>query len=293
MSKTPDFVTQNKNIIDNALLAHFEKLGLDKNIVINAMNYSTSLGGKRIRPCLVIEFCKACGGDVNSALPFAKAIEMIHTYSLIHDDLPCMDDDDFRRGKPSCHIKYGYANALLAGDALLTMAFECITESEDISDKSKVEAVRILSQYAGISGMIGGQVLDLDFENRNADSNEILDMYKLKTGCLLALSAKLGCIAANGDEAHKKAAEEYAFNLGYAFQIVDDILDVIGDKKTLGKPIGSDAQRGKNTYLSKVGMETAKEDIEKYTNKAIAALESFKDREKLKELAGYLLSRKY
>ena len=290
MTNIPDFVLTNKNIVDARLN---DLLSLqDDNIVMDAMNYSISIGGKRIRPCLVLEFCKACGGRAEDALDFACAVEMIHTYSLIHDDLPCMDNDDFRRGMPSCHIKYGYANALLAGDALLTKAFEVASNSK-LSSEKVIKAINALSCYSGVLGMIGGQVLDLSFEDKDADINEILNMYKLKTGALLALSAKLGCIAAGVSDTLISAGEEYAYNLGYAFQIKDDILDVVGDEKLLGKPIGSDTENSKNTVVSKLGIDASKLEVEKYTKLAIDSLKAFDKTENLSLLANYLLAREY
>lgn len=291
MNKIPEFIIKNKELVDKRLN---ELLDSDGNIVSNAMQYSTSIGGKRIRPCIVIEFCKACGGNFQEALDFACAVEMVHTYSLIHDDLPCMDNDDTRRGMPSCHIKYGYANALLAGDGLLTKAFEVVALSKFISAENKVKAVSELSNLSGISGMIGGQVLDLEFEKSTPSTEDIINMYKLKTGALLALSAKLGCFAADADPALINAAEEYAYNLGIAFQIVDDILDVEGDEALLGKPIGSDAEQSKNTYISNVGTKKAKQQVTYYTDKAISALSVFNGTENnLVDLANYLLNRNY
>ena len=290
MNNIPEFVISNKKLIDERLNDLLKNNG--NNIVLDAMNYSTSIGGKRIRPTLVLEFCKAYGGNVQDAVDFACAIEMIHTYSLIHDDLPCMDNDDFRRGMPSCHIKYGYSNALLAGDALLTMAFE-VASNSNLPAYKIVKAINALSSYSGVNGMIGGQVLDLSFENKDTDKNEILNMYKLKTGALLALSAKLGCIAAGASDDFINSSEEFAYNLGYAFQIQDDILDIIGDADKLGKPIGSDTENDKNTIVSKIGIDNAKLEVEKYTNLAILSLNSCPNKDNLIKLANYLLNREY
>lgn len=290
MTNIPDFILENKKIIDSKLNDLLKSS--DNNIVNDAMNYSVSIGGKRIRPCFVIEFCKACGGKIEDAIDLACAVEMIHTYSLIHDDLPCMDDDDFRRGMPSCHIKYGYANALLAGDALLTKAFQVASNANLSSDKI-IKAVNALSSYSGVSGMIGGQVLDLSFETKSAELHEILEMYKLKTGALLALSAKLGCIAAGACDELVNSSQDYAYNVGYAFQIKDDILDVIGDEKLLGKPIGSDSANSKNTVVAKLGLEASKQEVVKYTNLAISSISNFDDSNNLTELANYLLAREF
>lgn len=261
-------------------------------IVSRAMKYSVRNGGKRIRPILTLEFCKVCGGDPKKALPFACAVEMIHTYSLIHDDLPCMDDDDYRRGKPSCHIAFGEANALLAGDALLTLAFETAVKA-DLPAECIVRAVKELSFSAGISGMVGGQVLDLQNENKALTLKELEQIHKLKTGELIRVACVMGCIAAGADEDKIKAAEDYASGIGLTFQIVDDILDVTSDAETLGKPIGSDAENQKTTYVSLLGIEESKEIATQLTQKAKAALDIFsEDTSSLKRLADSLQTRK-
>ena len=266
-----------------------------EDIVHRAMKYSLSIGGKRIRPVLVLEFCRLCGGDIYKALPFAAAIEMIHTYSLIHDDLPCMDDDDMRRGMPSCHKKFGEEYALLAGDGLLTRAFGMIAES-DIAEESPaiaIEAVKLLSALAGANGMIGGQVVDLRNEDKPCSMETLRTMDSLKTGALIKCAALLGVIAADGTDEQKAAAAAYAENLGHAFQIVDDILDVIGDEKELGKPIGSDADSNKSTYVSILGIEESKKRADELTQKAIESLDIFgSDGAFLKDLAMSLISRK-
>ncbi len=261
-------------------------------IVSEAMKYSVSNGGKRIRPVLTLEFCKACGAEPEKALPFACAVEMIHTYSLIHDDLPCMDDDDYRRGKPSCHIAYGEANALLAGDALLTLAFETVVKA-DVPAENVVRAVKELSYSAGILGMVGGQVLDLQNENKALTLGELEQIHNLKTGELIRVACVLGCIAAGADEEKIKAAEAYAKGIGLTFQIVDDILDVTSDAETLGKPIGSDAENQKTTYVSLLGIEKSKEVAAELTKKAKEVLAVYDENtEALSELADNLLIRK-
>ena len=263
-------------------------------IVLDAMKYSVANGGKRIRPILAIEFAKACAGNIDAALDFGCAVEMIHTYSLIHDDLPCMDNDDMRRGKPSCHIAFGEDNALLAGDALLTEAFLTLTSPRNVSEKNIVRAVSYLSAFAGINGMVGGQVLDLQFENTKPTVEEILKMYSLKTCGLIKAACVLGCLSSNDyDENKISAAVEYAENLGIAFQIQDDILDIEGDAIALGKPIGSDAKNDKSTVVKYFGLEKSKELVREYTDKAISALDSFeKNTETLKQLAYMLVDRK-
>ncbi len=265
-------------------------------VVHEAMNYSLSIGGKRIRPVLVLEFCRVCGGNIEDALCLAAALEMVHTYSLIHDDLPCMDNDDMRRGMPSCHIKYGYEYALLAGDGLLTQAFGVIADSEFAKKNPAlaIKAVAALSSLAGANGMIGGQVIDLKNENRKAGLETISKMDELKTGALIKCAALFGCIAAGADEEKIKAATEYATKIGQAFQIVDDILDVTGDEKNLGKPIGSDKESGKSTYYTLLGLEKAQEYADRLTDEATHALEIFgKESEFLKELAFMLAKRKH
>ena len=260
-------------------------------IVHDAMKYSLSVGGKRIRPVLTLEFCRLCSGDINKALPFAAALEMVHTYSLIHDDLPCMDDDDMRRGMPSCHIKFGEEYALLAGDGLLTRAFGIITESKAPAE-SIVKAVALLSELAGANGMIGGQVVDLKNEGKACTIETLETMDSLKTGALIKCAALLGVVAAGGSAEQYQAAGEYASNLGHAFQIVDDILDVLGDEKLLGKPVGSDKESDKSTYVSVLGLEKSQEYAQEITNKAITALDSFNgDTQFLRELAVSLLKR--
>lgn len=283
------------NIINEYLETAVGECDFGEDIVHRAMNYSLSIGGKRIRPVLVLEFCRLCGGDILKALPFAAAIEMIHTYSLIHDDLPCMDDDDMRRGMPSCHKKFGEEYALLAGDGLLTRAFGIIAESEiaKTSPEIAVKAIAQLSSLAGANGMIGGQVVDLRNEDKPCGLDVLQTMDSLKTGALIKCSAVLGVLSAMGTKDKLDAAIVYAENLGHAFQIVDDILDVIGDEKELGKPIGSDAESNKSTYVSILGIDKSKEYADELTRKAIDALSIFgEDGEFLKNLALSLISRK-
>lgn len=242
-------------------------------IVSRAMRYSVENGGKRIRPELVLSFCEACGGDSEKAMPLACAIEMIHTYSLIHDDLPCMDNDDFRRGKPSCHIAFGEEYALLAGDALLTLAFETAAKAPLPAERI-VEAISVLSSAAGSAGMVGGQVMDLQNEGKKVDLDTIDKTDALKTGELIRAACVMGCIAAEREDMIP-VAEEYARCIGVSFQIVDDILDVTSDAATLGKPIGSDSENEKNTYVSLLGIERSKQIVSELTAKAKQALESF------------------
>lgn len=262
-------------------------------VMLEAMAYSLKNGGKRIRPMLVLEFCRLCGGDFKKALPFALGVEMVHTYSLIHDDLPCMDDDDVRRGKPSNHKVYGEANALLAGDALLTLAFETVLSAEEISGEAKARAGLELAKAAGCSGMIAGQVMDLANESKEASLDEIKATERLKTGRMISVSGLIGCLVAGADEEKIIAADKYCRNIGLAFQIVDDILDVTSDVETLGKPIGSDSVNGKSTFVSLLGLEESASFAKKLTNEAKEALDIFgSEGEFLAELADRLLSRK-
>ncbi len=264
--------------------------GLEK--MLEAMAYSLENGGKRIRPVLTLEFCRVCGGDVEAALPFALAAEMIHTYSLIHDDLPCMDNDDMRRGKPSSHKVFGYANALLAGDGLLTLAFETVL-SASLDAQKKALAGLELAKAAGCSGMIAGQVMDLENEGRQAPIEAIAATDGLKTGEMIRVSAVMGCIAAGADEEKIKSAETYCEKIGLAFQIVDDILDVTSSEAELGKPIGSDKDNKKSTYVSLLGLEESKKAAERLTEEAKESLEIFgEDAEFLLQLADILIKRK-
>lgn len=241
---SPDFKAQIEKYCDavnTELMKYIPEANDGQRDVTKAMRYSLSNGGKRLRPIFVLEFCRMCGGDVNKALPYACAIEYIHTYSLIHDDLPCMDNDDMRRGKPSCHKMYGEATALLAGDALLTHAFEICSASE-LSDSQNLRAVSLLSQNAGVGGMIGGQVIDLKYEQSDPSISDILTVHRLKTGALISAACILGCIAAGADDEKIALASRYAYMIGTAFQIRDDLLDIVGDEEKLGKPVGSDAR---------------------------------------------------
>lgn len=279
-----------QELVNKAIIEYLPKALDGQRDVVRAMNYSLANGGKRLRPVLVLEFCRICGGSIEDALPLACAIEYIHTYSLIHDDLPCMDDDDMRRGNPSCHKMYGEATALLAGDALLTHAFELIANS-NIKAEAKANAIALLAQNAGVGGMIGGQVLDLEYEKKDPSITELITVHKLKTGALISAACLLGCISAGATNEQMIAASKFAYNLGIAFQIKDDILDVIGDEEKLGKPIGSDAEMDKTTYVTLVGQEKASKDVIKLTNAAIEQLSMFDNNEFLVALSNYLIDR--
>ncbi len=257
----------------------------------DAMRYSVLGGGKRIRAFLVLTTAEAFGTDMEKALPFACAMEMVHAYSLIHDDLPCMDNDDIRRGKPSCHICFGEANALLAGDTLLTQAFEVLASAPGISDSAKCAAVRTLSRCSGALGMAGGQFHDLAESVSSLD--ELMRTESMKTGALIQASVQLGYYAAEGkDEKVLTDLASYAEGVGKTFQIVDDLLDVYGNAALLGKPIGSDAKNEKKTVLSFLSAEEASSLARRYTDEAIAVLTSYPCCEKLIAVAKYLLTRK-
>ena len=281
-------------VIENKLNELLPESGERYSSAVNAMRYSLLSGGKRIRPILLLEFYSLFGGRAEGALNFAAAIEMIHTYSLIHDDLPCMDNDDMRRGKPSCHKAFGYVTALLAGDALLTHAFFAAANAADIPPERVSRAISVLAQKAGIYGMVGGQVMDLDFEKNGANGEELTAMYIKKTSCLLEAAPMCGAVLAGADEETVKKTEEYAENLGLAFQITDDILDCTADEKTLGKPIGSDKKNGKTTFVTLLGLDGAKQKAALLTKKAEDILNGFSgDTSYLKELTEYLLNRNY
>lgn len=255
-----------------------------------AMAYSLLSGGKRIRPVLVLEVCRLFGGEPEKALPFACGLEMVHTYSLIHDDLPCMDDDDLRRGRPTNHKVFGECMAVLAGDGLLTAAFETLTAAE-LSPEQLVRGVQCLSRAAGPAGMVGGQVLDTTGEGKPLTYEEITQIERLKTGCMIEAAARLGAIAAGSTKEQEEAAARYARSIGLAFQIRDDLLDVLGDEAEFGKPIGSDAANEKTTFVTLKGVEGCQKLIEELTEEAVAQLRPFPDNDFLCELAYYLAGR--
>ena len=257
-------------------------------LLFEAMRYSLLAGGKRLRPVLVFDFCRMCGGNWKDAAPFAMAIEMIHTYSLIHDDLPCMDNDDYRRGMPTNHKVYGEAIAVLAGDALLTAAFSFISKAP-FSAEVRIKAVEYLAEAAGELGMVGGQVLDISSEERECTHQEIIDIQSRKTGALIRAAYVLGVLAGNGSAEQIKAATAFADNLGLAFQIRDDMLDVIGNAKTLGKSTGTDAT--KNTFVSLLGIDKCDALVKQHTQYAISALNAFPDRQFMESLSKSLTNR--
>lgn len=267
-----------KDFIEDGLEEYIPNNKDDNEEVLNAVRYSLLSGGKRIRPILTLKFCEMCGKDIKIALPFACAVEMIHSYSLIHDDLPCMDNDDLRRGKPSTHVKYGEDIALLAGDALLNLAFETMLNESNlkfINESNALKCARIMAHASGVLGMIGGQAIDLKLEKKNASLNEITDMYNKKTGAIISAACEMGCIVAGADNKKVDAAKKYANAIGLAFQIVDDILDFTSNEETLGKPVKSDMKNQKSTYVSIAGIEKSRILVNELTQLAIESLNVF------------------
>ena len=262
-------------------------------IIISAEKYSLLGGGKRIRPFLVNEVARVLGASLEASMPFAMAVEMIHTYSLIHDDLPCMDNDDFRRGKPSNHKVYGEAYAMLAGDALLTNAFLAAASNKNVDTSYLSAAITALSDAAGDEGMIGGQVTDLEGEEKKLTFEELLRLHSLKTGKMIEVSALLGCIAAgySAETKEARAVCAYARNIGLAFQAIDDLLDLIGDEAIVGKTLSSDAENQKTTFLSFFDIEGVRDYAKRLTEDAISEISEIEGSELLRELALYLLER--
>lgn len=279
-----------RSFIETTLLDFYKQFHKEPQTqLFEAVEYSLLGGGKRLRPIFTLEFCRMCGQDWKKAAPFAAAVEMIQTYSLIHDDLPCMDDDDFRRGRPTNHKVYGEAMAVLAGDALLTDAF-LIASTAKLDDPAAMgKAIGVLAENAGSLGMVGGQVLDISSEDRLLTEEEVLAIQSRKTGALIKVSCILGVLAAGGTEQQIEAASQFAAALGLAFQIRDDILDVIGNPEELGKAVGTD--QVKNTFVRLYGLEKAESLVQEYTKKALTALEVFPDSSYLQALALSLVTR--
>lgn len=287
-----DKILKEKQESINANLKSFiPEKGIPKEIY-QAMNYSLLAGGKRIRPVLLLTVCEALGGDSKEAMPFALSMECIHTYSLIHDDLPAMDNDDLRRGKPTNHKVYGEAIAILAGDALLNYAHESMLQTS-IQKKSLpkyIQASYVISHAAGINGMVSGQVIDIMSQNKSIDIVKLNEMHQKKTGALIEASCLAGCILAD-DNAHKEVAAGYGKNLGIAFQIIDDILDYTGDPQKLGKSVGQDKQDDKSTFVSVLGMEKSRILAKQYTDEAIVLANEIDKSGFLTYITEYLLGR--
>ena len=263
--------------------------------VMEAMNYSFLAGGKRLRPMLMQETYRLFGGSSDIIEPFMAAIEMIHTYSLIHDDLPAMDNDDYRRGRKTTHVVYGEAMGILAGDALLNFAFEtaCKGLMQDVGNPAVARAVQILAQKAGIYGMLGGQVVDVESEGQPLEREKLDFIYDLKTGALIEASMLIGAVLAGASEKEQQVILQVAKDVGLAFQIQDDILDVTSDMETLGKPIGSDEKNHKTTYVTIRGLAQAQKDVEKISERALEGVASLSEENVfLNELIRYLIHRK-
>lgn len=279
-------------MVEKALDRYVSTQRCNNDHVLEAMRYSVLGGGKRIRALLVLNFNRILGGAANDAMEFAAAIEMMHAYSLIHDDLPCMDDDDLRRGKPSCHVAFGEAIALLAGDALQTLAFETLARNTSLEPAQVLQAVRELAAAAGSRGMVGGQTVDIEGTAQTAE--QLTGMCMMKTGALIKCAVRLGCLSVGADEASMAQADIYADAIGLAFQIRDDILDVIGSTEELGKPVGSDAEQQKATFATVLGTERAQSLAEKLTRTALDALKQLNvaEDDPLYEMTVELCSRK-
>ncbi len=301
--KTEELLARRAAAVEDELKTLVSGNDPDYGLIHDAMRYSLLGGGKRLRPFLTLEFARLaarCAGEDEDeaekrAMPFACALEMIHTYSLIHDDLPCMDDDDLRRGRPTSHKVFGEANAVLAGDALLTEAFGTAVRNEAVSPLTRCQAVGLLSSCAGADGMVGGQVLDLKGENECFGLPMLGKLQSLKTGQLIRCAVLLGCLCGRPDgtvpDGLRTAAETYAMGVGRAFQVTDDILDAVGDEGSLGKPIGSDAESGKTTYLSYMTVDEARRCAAQLTEDAVKAIAAFDGSETLTALAEWLLAR--
>lgn len=291
-------IQEYSSLIEENLYRYFEETLPQYKTLFDSMEYSVKNGGKRVRPLLTLLFYNACGkDDVLKVMPMAEAVEFIHTYSLIHDDLPCMDNDDFRRGKPSNHKVYGEAIALLAGDGLLTAAFERISSwslAGLYDAETAIKAINELSVYAGSRGMIGGQIIDISNENNpDADYETLQLMDNLKTGCLISVACALGCIGAGASDDLVNFAKTFGEKLGLAFQIKDDILDVTGSLEKLGKMTGSDKENNKSTYVTLLGIEKCEELVRRLTDEALEALSAFPNNKLIKEYANYLQNREY
>lgn len=287
-----ELLAQDRERIESYLRGVFTA-GRPGHDLFEAMNYSLLAGGKRIRPILAIETCRFCGGDTALALPLGCAVEMVHTYSLIHDDLPAMDDDDLRRGKPTSHKVFGEATAILAGDGLLTAAFALLAQAPGLSPEQRLRAIEALSRAAGPDGMVGGQALDMAGEGTALDRTAVERLQSLKTGALIRVAAHMGVIAAEGGDALAQAVDAYARQLGLAFQVRDDLLDVESTADQLGKSVGSDAQNGKTTFVTLLGPAGCRELVEQLSREAQAALAPFPRAEILQEFAADLAKRTF
>ncbi|MCG6919102.1 MAG: polyprenyl synthetase family protein [Deltaproteobacteria bacterium] len=295
---SPDFdlkqyLEKHRLIVEEALEAALpEKEGPEARVV-EAMRYSLFAGGKRFRPILCLAAADAVGEEVEAAMPAACALEMIHTYSLIHDDLPAMDDDDLRRGKPTSHVVFGEAIAILAGDGLLTEAFVLLSGYHTLLPERALKVIGVIARAASYRGMVGGQVVDMISQNKPADLETVQQMHSRKTAALISAAAESGALAGRGTDEQVEALARYGRAIGLAFQIADDILDIEGDTKILGKTTGADVARGKVTYPAVAGLEEARQAARELVNDALAALESFDQRaDPLRALAKYIITRR-
>jgi geranylgeranyl diphosphate synthase type II len=286
---------QRKQYIDTCLQKYLTSSDAYPPIIHEAMHYAIFNGGKRLRPIMVLEGAKLAGGNQESAVPVACALEMIHTYSLVHDDLPAMDDDDLRRGKPTCHIVFGEANAILTGDALLTGAFAVMTESAGmpgVKPDNLIRVIQEIAEAAGSQGMIGGQVIDLQSEGQDIDHETLKTLHSLKTGKLFQAALRSGAILGDINQQGLQYIDKYARNFGLAFQITDDILDVNGNEEVTGKPAGSDAKNAKTTYPGLFGLEKSRQLAEDCVQACIESLQEFgPEADFLRQLAYFTLQR--
>ena len=295
---TPDFdlkqyLEARRLMVEEALEGALPQQDGPETRVVEAMRYSLFAGGKRLRPILCLAASEAVGGDLKAAMPAGCALEMIHTYSLIHDDLPAMDDDDLLRGKPTNHKAFGEAIAILAGDGLLTEAFVLLSGYNSLLPERAVQVIGVIAEAASYRGMVGGQVVDILSQNKRADLETVQQMHSRKTAALIAAATESGALAGKGSEAQVAALARYGRAIGLAFQIADDILDIEGDTELLGKTTGADEARGKVTYPSAVGLERSRQTANEMVNDALAALEGFDDRANpLRSLANYIITRK-
>lgn len=279
-------------LCEETMRRYFAEKDTKKTTLYRAMEYGVMGGGKRIRPFLTLEFCRMLGGSDAAALPYAAAIEMIHNFSLIHDDMPCMDNDDLRRGRPTTHKAFGEAQALIAGDALIFAAFDCaLSGAADAAARNR--AVRELAVAAGADGMCEGQMIDMESDGVQIPFERLLELHAHKTGALIRAAAKLGVIAAGGDDAAMAAADTYGRGIGLAFQIVDDVLDACGSTETLGKPVGSDAKNEKSTFLSFMSADDALAYAARVTKEATDAINGYPASGTLISLGEWLLHRTY
>lgn len=295
---TPDFdlkqyLEARRLMVEEALEVVLPQQDGPETRVVEAMRYSLFAGGKRLRPILCLAASEAVGGDLKAAMPAGCALEMIHTYSLIHDDLPAMDDDDLRRGKPTNHKVFGEAIAILAGDGLLTEAFVLLSDYNSLLPERAAQVIGIIAEAASYRGMVGGQVVDILSQNKRADLETVQQMHSRKTAALIAAATESGALTGKGSEAQVAALARYGRAIGLAFQIADDILDIEGDTELLGKTTGADEARGKVTYPAAVGLERSRQTANEMVNDALAALEGFDDRANpLRSLANYIITRK-